>query len=201
MAQDVFISHSSRDRIEAEATCQALESRGISCWMAPRNIRPGADWSESIIDALSQAKVMVVIISHHANDSQQLRREVERGANRGMVIIPMRIENVPPARSLEYFLSTSHWLDAFPAPIDHHLEILVETVASTLEEQQRRENRGTITPPTVTATVAPAVAVAPQAPPQQRKRRSGKMLYLLAAGIGAGVGMVVLVAIKLTFLR
>jgi TIR domain len=201
MAQDVFISHSSRDRIEAEATCQALESRGISCWMAPRNIRPGADWSESIIDALSQAKVMVVIISHHANDSQQLRREVERGSNRGMMVIPMRIENVPPARSLEYFLSTSHWLDAFPPPIDRHLEILVETVASTLEEQRRRENQGTIAPPVVPPTVAPVVQAPPQPQPRARKRRRARSLYLMAAGLGAGVGVLILVAVKLTLLR
>jgi hypothetical protein len=201
MAQDVFISHSSRDRIEAEATCQALESRGISCWMAPRNIRPGADWSESIIDALSQAKVMVVIISHHANDSQQLRREVERGSNRGMMVIPMRIENVPPARSLEYFLSTSHWLDAFPPPIDRHLEILVETVASTLEEQRRRENQGTITPPVVAPAVSPLVQTSPEPAPRAPKRRSASALYFVAAGIGAGVGALILVAIKLTLLR
>ena len=201
MAQDVFISHSSRDRIEAEATCLALESRGISCWMAPRNIRPGADWSESIIDALSQAKVLVVIISHHANDSPQLRREVERAANRGMMLIPMRIENVPPARSLEYFLSTSHWLDAFPPPIDHHLEILVETVASTLEEKHRRENQGTLTPPVATPTVVSPAAVSPQPPPTPPKRRRGRTLYLMAAGIGAGAGVLILVAIKLTLLR
>ena len=42
MAHDVFISHSSHDRAAAEAALAALERAGHSCWIAPRDIVPGA---------------------------------------------------------------------------------------------------------------------------------------------------------------
>ena len=52
MAHDVFISYSSKDKLIADAACAILESKGIRCWIAPRDILPGADWGESIVDAL-----------------------------------------------------------------------------------------------------------------------------------------------------
>lgn len=44
-AHDVFISYSSKDKPVADATVAVLEANGIRCWIAPRDIRPGADWS------------------------------------------------------------------------------------------------------------------------------------------------------------
>ena len=36
----VFISYASQDADTANAICQSLESQYISCWIAPRNVRP-----------------------------------------------------------------------------------------------------------------------------------------------------------------
>ena len=49
MAHDVFISHSARDKPYADAMCAKLESRGIRCWIAPRDIRPGMEWGAAIL--------------------------------------------------------------------------------------------------------------------------------------------------------
>jgi hypothetical protein len=124
----VFISHSSTDKRAADAACAVLEARGIKCWMAPRDIRPGSDWGESIITAIEQSRIMLLLLSKQANSSPQIRREVERAVNRSTTIIPVRLENVMPARSLEFFLSTSHWMDAFPPPFENHLESLARTI-------------------------------------------------------------------------
>jgi hypothetical protein len=40
----IFISHPSKDRATADAICAHLESAGIHCWIAPRDIEPGATW-------------------------------------------------------------------------------------------------------------------------------------------------------------
>lgn len=132
---DVFISHSSKDKAAADATCHALEARGIRCWIAPRDIRPGANWGESILGAISSVRIMALLLSGNANDSPQIQREVERAVHHGTIIIPMRIEDVMPAKSLEYFLSTSHWLDAFRPPFDPHLERLADTVQGILGQE------------------------------------------------------------------
>src|SRR5581483_7656777 len=113
MAHDVFISYSSKDKPAADATCAVLESKGIRCWIAPRDIAPGSDWGEVIVDAIHASRAVVLVFSENANLSNQIKREVERAVNAGLPVIPLRIENVMPARSLEYFLSTPHWLDAF----------------------------------------------------------------------------------------
>jgi len=108
MAHDVFLSYSSKDKPVADATCAVLEGRGIRCWMAPRDIMPGADWGESIIDAIHGARVFVLVFSNNANESVQIKREVERAINKAIPVVPLRIENVMPVKSLEYFLSTPH---------------------------------------------------------------------------------------------
>ncbi len=113
MAHDVFISHSSKDKTVADAVCAKLEANGIRCWIAPRDVVPSAEYGESIIDAIVQSRIMVLVFSAEANASSQIRREVERAVNHSVAILPFRIENVLPARSLEYFIGNVHWLDAF----------------------------------------------------------------------------------------
>jgi len=132
VAHDVFISYSSKDKPTADATCATLESKNIRCWIAPRDILPSADWGESIIDAINDARVFVLVFSSNANVSPQIKREVERAINRGIPVIPFRIENVVPTKSLEYFLSTPHWLDAFSPPLEQHLNYLATVVANLI---------------------------------------------------------------------
>jgi hypothetical protein len=49
---DVFISHASDDREVALKVCARLEEEQIKCWIAPRDIVAGRNWSETIMDAL-----------------------------------------------------------------------------------------------------------------------------------------------------
>jgi hypothetical protein len=56
MAHDVFISYSSRDKPTADAVCAALESHGIRCWIAPRDVLPGMEWGEAIVNAIHDSK-------------------------------------------------------------------------------------------------------------------------------------------------
>ncbi len=67
MPYDVFISHSSKDRLTANAVCNRLESAGIRCWIAPRDIIPGEGWSEAIMRGIDAFKVMVLVFSENAN--------------------------------------------------------------------------------------------------------------------------------------
>lgn len=134
MPHDVFVSYSSDDKPTADAACATLENRGIRCWIAPRDVLPGMDWGAAIIDAISSCRIMVLVYSAKANDSQQIKREVERAVNRGVAVIPFRIEDVPMSKTLEYFISTPHWLDALTQPLQQHLDRLADTTALILEQ-------------------------------------------------------------------
>ena len=128
MAHDVFISYSNRDKAVADAACAALERRRIRCWIAPRDVLPGVPYGEALINAIQGSRVMVLVFSASANDSPQVMREVERAVSKGIPIIPFRIENVPPSKSMEFFISAPHWLDALTPPLEQHLEKLADTI-------------------------------------------------------------------------
>ena len=55
MAHDVFITYSTRDKAIAEAVCATLESKHITCWIAPRDVLPGTEWAEAIVDAINSS--------------------------------------------------------------------------------------------------------------------------------------------------
>jgi hypothetical protein len=116
----VFVSYSQTDRGTALGLVAHVEAQGMPCWVAPRNVVPGADWAEQIVEAIATARVMVLVFSAGANSSPQVRREVERAVHRRVPVLPFRVQQVTPSRSLEYFLSSQHWLDAFPPPMEPH---------------------------------------------------------------------------------
>jgi hypothetical protein len=112
--------------------CAALEAAKIRCWIAPRDILPSAPWGASIVRAIDQCRVMVLIFSSHANKSRQVHREVNRAFSKGVTVVPLRIENVTPADELAYYLDTVHWLDALTPPLEKNLTLLVTTVRALL---------------------------------------------------------------------
>jgi hypothetical protein len=132
--RDVFISYSQPDRACAFELVSRVEGHGIKCWIAPRDVSPSADWAEEIIDAISAARVMILIFSASSNDSPQVRREVERAVHKQLSVLPFRIEDVLPSRSLEYFLSAQHWMDAFPPPREPHYARLCAYLKTQLAE-------------------------------------------------------------------
>src|ERR1043166_7730200 len=134
MAHDVFISHSAQDKAVADAVCAALERAGVRCWIAPRDVQPGRSFAGEITRAIQQSKVMVMIFSAHSNNSDQVLREVQLAVNAHLHIIQFRIEDVHLNDDLRYFLSTPHWLDALPPPLEAHLERLKNSIKALLAE-------------------------------------------------------------------
>ena len=142
MAQ-VFVSYSSKDHNIANLAVALLEERGHRCWVAPRDIVPGTEWGQAIIDGINTADVFLLVFSNNANTSPQILREVERAVNRGLPIIPFRIEDVMPQGSLEYFMSVPHWFDALSPPVEGHLDRLANVIDQLVSDPaSAREYRG-----------------------------------------------------------
>src|SRR5262249_3910200 len=159
MAHDVYISYSHVDKVAADAACATLERAGIRCWIAPRDITPGDEWSAAIIKAIDQGRAMVLIFSQNANNSRQIRREVERAITVGIPLVPVRIEEVVPTESLAYFMGTVHWLDAMTPPFENHLIKLSESLKGLLQARPLSPAAGTA-PVTARDTATPAYAAA-----------------------------------------
>jgi tetratricopeptide (TPR) repeat protein len=162
VSYDVFISYSSRDKSIADGICAVLERHGIRCWIAPRDVLPGADWGQSIVRGIAGARIFVLVFSNFANASSQVRREVERAAHRELPIIPFRVENVEPNDSLEFFISTRHWLDAFNPPMERHVERLADTIKKLLGDQSEEARSAPVDIPRQPSPPAPDVATEPE---------------------------------------
>ena len=132
MAHDVFISHSTSNRPVANAVCAALESAGIRCWIAPRDVMAGRSYSGEITRAIQQSRAFILIFSEHSNNSEQVLREVQLAANSRLHIVQFRIDAVAPSDDLEYYLSGPHWLDAVTPPLENHLGQLKSSMQSLL---------------------------------------------------------------------
>ena len=139
---DLFISHSTHDKETADAICAALEASGLRCWIAPRNILPGANWASSILKAIAEARAMVLVFSETANGSPHIRREVERAVHHNIPIAPIRLDDVMPKDDLEYFLSASHWMDALTPPFEQHLGRLADDVRALISAASGGANGG-----------------------------------------------------------
>jgi uncharacterized membrane protein YhaH (DUF805 family) len=129
---DVFISYPHENKAVADAACAKLEAEGIRCWIAPRDIAPSADWASSIVDAIDNCHVMVLIFSAHTNRSRQVGREVQQAFDAEKPVVPFRIENVAPEKSLRYYMGPVHWLDALTPPFEQHLQKLAASVRALI---------------------------------------------------------------------
>ncbi|MGH8470712.1 MAG: TIR domain-containing protein [Gammaproteobacteria bacterium] len=147
MAHDLFVSYSSRDKATADAVCASLEGNGIRCWIAPRDVLPGVEWGEAIVNAIHESKVMVMVFSARANESRHIRREVERAVSQGIAIVPFRIEDIVPSNSLQYFIGNLHWLDALTTPLEYHLSYLASKVKVLLSQIGAGEKPEEVKPP------------------------------------------------------
>ena len=134
MPAKVFISHATEDATPANTVCQALESGGAKCWIAPRDIAPGVKYPVAIVNAIKSCPVFLLLLSRHANVSEHVQRELEHAAKAKAAIIPLRIEAVEPGPALEYYLSNIQWFEAHAAPLDQYLPHLVEHVSALLRK-------------------------------------------------------------------
>ena len=129
MAAPVFISYSSKDRQIAQTLCQALEARGQNCWIAGRDVRPGENFQEAIVRALREARVMVLVFTSNANNSEEIKKESSLAGRHHVTVVPVRAEDVMPSDAFAYEFATRQWIDLF-----QDWERQVEQLAAQIDE-------------------------------------------------------------------
>jgi TolB-like protein/Flp pilus assembly protein TadD len=177
----VFISYASQDKTTADAICELVESEGIGCWIAPRDVIPGEFYADAIVRALNEAQVLLLVLTEHAVNSPHVLREVERTSSKRHPIISLRIGAISLPPALEYFLSSSHWLEARPSGIKDSFPQLLAAVKRM-------------------AAVTPESNPLPGAlarPPTQEPWRGGRSRLLIGLGsLAAGI-LVCAIAVRL----
>jgi hypothetical protein len=145
----VFVSYASPDAAVAVSLVAALERHGITCWIAPRDVKAGALYADAIVRAISGAKALVLVLSESAIGSSHVGKEVERASSKQRPIIALRIDNAHLTPALEYFLSESQWVEAQADDKEPAYRKLIDAI---LEPQRTATGIGPVaTPRTGTA--------------------------------------------------
>jgi hypothetical protein len=91
--KEIFISYSTIDTAQAETVRNVLEKNGISCWMAPRDIPGGSNYTKEIPIAIRNCKIFVLILSKNAQSSHWVLKELDSAVNCGKIILPFMLED------------------------------------------------------------------------------------------------------------
>lgn len=59
MINKIFISYSSANEDVAHNICEFMENSGKSCFFAPRDIQPGANYAEKLVEAIDESAALV----------------------------------------------------------------------------------------------------------------------------------------------
>jgi hypothetical protein len=151
----IFISYSSKDQDIAETICKALESRGQNCWISCRNVRAGENFQEAIVRALRTAKVMLLVFTSNANNSDEIKKELVLAGRHHVTVVPVRVEDVVPNDAFSYEFATRQWIDLFKN-WEQEIELLSSRLEHVLQDAKPGET-----------VLAPAAMAIPRRLPQK----------------------------------
>lgn len=113
MTADVFISYSREDKDRVVALAQKLREAGVSLWIDQGGIDGAAMWSEEIVHALEDAKVLMLMVSEKAVASHNVVKEVTIASERKGHILPVHLEPTRIPAALKYALAGIQHIEYF----------------------------------------------------------------------------------------
>jgi hypothetical protein len=130
----IFISHSSDDDSIAKELCDFLEASNVKCWIDHRDIPHSSSWDESIVKAIKNSNLILLVFSKKANVSSHVKRELAIAVKYEIDIIPFQIEEFKVSEKLEYYLTDIQWFKAIGNSLENHLKRLLNTINNILEK-------------------------------------------------------------------
>jgi hypothetical protein len=188
----VFITYSSKDQKVARTICTALENRGLACWISSRNVKPGQNYQEQIVRAIRGSKIMVLVFTANANNSNEIKKELALASQNNLIVIPVRIEDVAPNEAFAYEFATRQWIDLFE-DWEKSMAELVELIAAILNDAPAGDRASAAPAPSGDAAApafvmaAAAPATKPAAPLMQQPAARWAMIAGVAAIVAAAV--------------
>lgn len=112
MQHEVFISYHRNSSAElVEHIVAALESHGIKCWYAPRDV--DSSYAGDIVKAINTCKVFLLVMNEQSSHSAHVLNEIDCAFNRfhqheSIRLLPFRTDN----RKYR-MMSVLPWTDSF----------------------------------------------------------------------------------------
>ncbi|HZK75784.1 MAG TPA: TIR domain-containing protein [Candidatus Kapabacteria bacterium] len=144
MTADVFISYSREDKDRVTELANKLREAGVSLWIDQGGIDGAAMWSEEIVNALDNAKVLLLMITERSVTSHNVVKEVTLASERKGHILPIHLEPTRIPAALKYPLAGIQHIEYFQGDPGESLKSIIRSL----------ERLGVVvTPPEIPAVV------------------------------------------------
>ena len=130
--KEVFISYTTPDFDATKAIVDYLEGHGVDCFLAPRDVTPGRPYASSLMEAIDNARVIVLVCSAAINASEHVLNEVEMIVQKKKPLVPFFIEDFTMGDEYCYYLSRTQRIVAYPDPVPSYYGKLLTAVAPYL---------------------------------------------------------------------
>ena len=105
MNAEVFISYASKDRDRILDLVDRLDAAGVSVWIDQMSIEGATMWSQEIVSAIRNCKVLILAISSSSADSENVVKELALASEGRKRILPVYLESAEIPESMAYQLA------------------------------------------------------------------------------------------------
>lgn len=129
--KDVFISYHMKSASEiVKQIAAALESVGITCWYAERDLPLGTTWTEDIPKAIHACKILLFILDEKSNRSEHVQNELHLAFQRiskheSVKIVTFKVDDCTLSDGVAYFTSRFQTINGKP-PDKERIQNLIE---------------------------------------------------------------------------
>jgi RNA-directed DNA polymerase len=138
---NVFLCHSSGDKVAVKTLYTQLVVEGVEPWLDSESLLPGQNWQEEIVKAVGRCDVFIACLSKKSvNKEGTLQKEIKYALDKAdekpegtIFVIPLRLEECEaPSRLAEY-----QWVNYFE---EDGLERLIKALKIRADSLRSRES-------------------------------------------------------------
>ncbi len=129
MNAEVFISYAAKDRARVLDLVERLRAAGVSVWIDQMGIEGATMWSQEIVAAIRNCKVLILAISENSAGSENVVKEVALASEGRKRILPVYIEQAEIPESMAYQLAGIQRVEFFEGREEAALQAVIRALA------------------------------------------------------------------------
>ena len=128
MSEEVFISYATSDRERVLSLVERLRNAGVTVWIDQAGIDVSSMWSKEIVSAIKECKVMLLSISPHSTESENVVKELALASERKKPIIPVFLQAAEIPETMEYQLAGIQRVEYFKEKEDAAFKAMLRSL-------------------------------------------------------------------------
>ena len=130
MSAEVFISYASQNRDRILDLVERLNGAGVSVWIDQMGIEGAAMWSQQIVAAIRDCKVLILAISKHSASSENVVKELALASEGRKRILPVFVEEADIPETMAYQLAGIQRVEFFEGDEEAGLKAVIRALAA-----------------------------------------------------------------------